>query len=406
MNHIEVGLVTDFRNHAQNLYDTGLNLGQAAPTTEFNDVVELFLKCANDVVELLEETSKQQAREKEAVSVKGLHEALRTADAARIEIDRAKRNHSWTHHVLQKNLYEFDDNDFYVEGLSSLKHRLNDLLVPDLIVSTPDLPESTVSPLRFDVRGERLYMMPPPPLALPAERRASVEEAWKELKELLVVLIETSAGQNNPQFRSALERCRGALGDDLSRLNVIILGIRVSVLDQIAQRADDFLMDVDAATLVALADQMKLFLEQFSEWTDYAQGNSHSLGTEDAERRAVSNASRVYEKMMQTEPNLLEPETLDILDSLEKDANPGVEIGDSPIARRSYLRAFRELLLRIAREVVSATEDAARKILRTSMATMARAALASAASALRDLANSEVWGFDWLKEFIEFIIKR
>ena len=192
----------------------------------------------------------------------------------------------------------------------------------------PPLPDPLPSPVRFEVRDEAVHKAPHPTPAPPDERRAGAESAWTALKQLLDDLAESPAGRNHPWIGRVLDRCRSTLGDEFQQMDVVMLGVHASRVDQIAQRADDILMEEGAANLVAFNAQLGLFLGQFPEWSEYARGIADGFGSDEAEQKAVSDASGAVQAMRNEAPDLLAPDAVDALAELEEEATPGTDADD------------------------------------------------------------------------------
>ena len=180
------------------------------------------------------------------------------------------------------------------------------------------LPDPLPSPVSFEIRDGAVHRAPHSTPAPPDERHAGAESAWMALKELLTDLAASSARQNHPLIDRVLGRCRSAFGDEFQQLDVIMLGVHASRLDQIALRADEILMPGDAADLVALNAQLGLFLGQFPDWLDYARGIADRFGSDGAEQKAVSDASAAVRAMREKAPNLLALDATDALNGLEE----------------------------------------------------------------------------------------
>ena len=221
----------------------------------------------------------------------------------------------------------------------------------------PSLPDPLPSPVSFEIRDGAVHKAPPPTPAPPDERRAGAESAWMALRELLADLAESSAGQNHPRIGRMLDRCRAAFGDEFQQMDVVMLGVHASRLDQMARRVDEILMPEDAANLVAFNAQLELFLGQFPEWSEYARGIADRFGSDEAEQKAVSDASDAVRAIQNESPNLLAPDAVDALTALEEDATPETDADGPgafapPASRRSHLRAARNLFLKLSSVVI------------------------------------------------------
>ena len=263
------------------------------------------------------------------------------------------------------------------------------------------LPDPLPSPVSFEIRDGAVHKAPHSTPALPDERRAGAESAWMALKELLADLAASPARQNHPSIDRVLDRCRSALGDEFQQLKVIMLGVHASRVDQIALRADEILMPGDAADLVAFNDQLGLFLAQFPDWIEYARGIDDPFGSDGAEQKAVSDASAAVRAMREKAPNLLAPDATDALKGLEEDATPETDVdGPSafapPNSRRSYLRASRDLLLKLSSVVIISVKKGMEKGIERHLRAMIIDALSAASTWLIDLATGLLPEFGWL----------
>ena len=126
MKHIQVSEVQDLHKYAKKTHE----LGDCAPTQEFDSAVGHLIQCWDELCNLLEEHGRQAAERRETVSVEGLDEAeaLGMTKAAVNEIDSARRHHMWEYQGDLPNEREFCQSDVNVEGLRTLKRRFNDFL--------------------------------------------------------------------------------------------------------------------------------------------------------------------------------------------------------------------------------------------------------------------------------------
>ena len=136
-----------------------------------------------------------------------------------------------------------------------------------------------------------------------------------------------------------------------------MLGVHASRVDQMARRVNEILMPEDAANLRAFNAQLELFLGQFPEWSEYARGIADRFGSDEAEQKAVSDASEAVQAMRNEAPDLLAPDAVDALTELEEDATPETDADDSgafapPASRRSFLLAARDLFLKLSNVVI------------------------------------------------------
>ena len=272
------------------------------------------------------------------------------------------------------------------------------------------LPDPLPSPVDFEIRDGAVHKAPHSTPAPPDERRAGAESAWMALKELLADLAASSARQNHPLIDRVLDRCRSALGDEFQQLNVIMLGVHASRLDQIALRADEILMPGDAADLVALNAQLRLFLGQFPDWIEYARGIVDPFGSDGAEQQAVSDASGAVRAMRENAPNLLAPDATDALIGLQEDATHETDVDGpgafaSPNSRRSYLRASRNLLLKLSSVLSTSAQKAIKKEVEKHLKTMIISAFSAASTWLTALATGLPAEFGWLTGIVAYLAR-
>ena len=268
---------------------------------------------------------------------------------------------------------------------------------------SPELPKSLPSPVSFEIRDGAVHKVSHPSPAPPDERRAAAETAWRSLKELLADLAESSAGQNNPRIGRVLDHCSAAFGYEFQQLDIVMLGVHASVLEYMAQRADEFLMPADAATVMAFNSQLGLFLGQFPEWSEYARGVAGRFGSDEAERQAVSDASGALRAIREDSPDLLAPDAVGVLVSLEDDATPvaNSDQGESIASltgRRSFLRGIRNLLLTLSRAACRGLEHG----VETHVKAMTLNALAAASTWLISLLTVLTAEFAWLSGVVAY----
>ena len=274
----------------------------------------------------------------------------------------------------------------------------------------PPLPDPLPSPVRFEVRDEAVHKAPHPAPAPPDERRAGAESAWTALKQLLDDLAESSAGQNHPRIGRVLDRCRSALGDEFQQMDVVMLGVHASRVDQIARRADDILMEEDAANLVAFNAQLGLFLGQFPEWSEYARGIADRFGSDEAEQQAVSDASGAVRAIRNEAPDLLAPDAVDALTELEEEATPETDADDPgapapPANRRSFLRACRDLFVKLSDVVVTHARQGVERGIKRFFEAATAGALSAASTWLLALATGLPAEFGWLSGIVTYLAR-
>ena len=274
----------------------------------------------------------------------------------------------------------------------------------------PLLSDPLPSPASFEIRDGAVHKAPHSTPAPPDERRAKAESAWATLKELLADLAESPAGQNNPSIGRVLNRCRAAFGHEFQQLDVIMLGVHASRFDQIALRVDEILMPGDAADLVAFNAQLGLFLGQFPEWSEYARGIADRFGSDEAEQKAVSDASDAVRAMRKDAPKLLAPDAVDALIGLEEGATHETDVDGSsafapPNNRRSYLRASRNLLLKLSSAVITPTEKGMKKGIERHFEAMTIGALSAASTWLIALAAGLPAEFSWLTGIVAYLAR-
>ena len=413
MRWIEVSRVWDLHKYAEKTHA----LGQRAPTQEFDSAVGHLIRCWDDLCNFLEELGREAAKRQETNFVEGLNEAevLGMTNAAVSTIDSARRHHMWEYRGYLPNEREIFPSDFYVEGLQTLKRRFNDFLDQErgcrraeIILYT--LPDPLPSPVSFEIRDGAVHKAPHSTPAPPDERRASAESAWTALKQLLDDLAESSAGRNHPRIGRVLGRCRSALGDEFQQMAIIMLGVHASRVDQIAQRADDILMPEDAANLVAFNAQLGLFLGQFPEWSEYARGIADRFGSDEAEQKAVSDASGAVRAVREKAPNLLALDATDALNGLEEDVTHETDVDGPdafapPNSRRSYLRTIRDLLRKLSSVVIISARKGMEKGIERHLEAMTTGALSAASTWLIALATGLPAEFGWLTGIVAYLAR-
>ena len=274
----------------------------------------------------------------------------------------------------------------------------------------PSLPDPLPSPVSFEIRDGAVHKAPSPTPAPPDVRRAGAESAWTALKEFLVDLAGSSAGQNHPRIGRMLDRCRAAFGDEFQQMDVVMLGVHASRLDQMARRVDEILMPEDAANLVAFNAQLGLFLGQFPEWSEYARGIADRFGSDEAEQKAVSDASDAVRAIQNESPNLLAPDAVDALTELEEDATPETDADGQgaltpPASRRSYLRANRNLFLKLSDVVITPARKGVEKGIERYFEAMTAGALFAASTSLFALAARLPAEFGWLSGIVTYLAR-
>lgn len=309
------------------------------------------------------------------------------------------------------NEREIFQSDVKIVGLLALKRKFNEFLDQERRNHrSGKLPDPLPSPVSFEIRDGAVHKAPPPTPAPPDERRADAESAWTALKELLADLAESSAGQNHPRIGRMLDRCRAALGDEFQQMDVVMLGVHASRLDQIARRVDEILMPEDAANLVAFNAQLGLFLGQFPEWSEYARGIADRFGSDEAEQKAVSDASEAVQAMRNEAPDLLAPDAVDALTELEEDATPETDADGQgaftpPASRRSYLRANRNLFLKLSDVVVTSARKGVERGIERHFEAMTIGALSAASISLLALAAGLPAEFGWLSGIATYLVR-
>ena len=409
MRVLDVVKVWDLHKYAEKTHA----LGQRAPTQEFDSAVGHLIRCWDDLCNLLEELGREAAGRHETYFVVGLHrgEVLGMTTAAVNAIDSARKHHMWEYLGDLPNEREIFQSDINVEGLSVLKGKFNEFLDQERRNHrSGKLPDPLPSPVSFEIRDGAVHKAPPPTPAPPDERRAGAESAWTALKELLADLAESSAGQNHPRIGHMLDRCRAAFGDKFQQMDVVMLGVHASRVDQMAQRADEILMPEDAANLVAFNAQLKLFLEQFPEWSEYARGIADRFGSDEAEQKAVSDASEAVQAMRNEAPDLLAPDAVDALAALEEDATPeanadGQGAFTPPASRRSYLRANRNLFLKLFRAAIDPVQKVVKEEIKRRVKAAAARVLSAASTWLLALAAGLPAEFGWLSGIVSYLVR-
>ena len=409
MRQIQVSEVWDLHKYAEEVYV----LDQPVLTKEFDSAVGDLIRCWDNLCNLLEEHGRQAAERRETVDVEGLNqrEVLEMTTAAVNAIDSARRHHMWEYWGDLPNEREIFQSDVKIVGLLALKRKFNEFLDQERRNHrSGKLPDPLPSPVSFEIRDGAVHKAPPPTPAPPDERRADAESAWTALKELLADLAESSAGQNHPRIGRMLDRCRAALGDEFQQMDVVMLGVHASRLDQIARRVDEILMPEDAANLVAFNAQLGLFLGQFPEWSEYARGIADRFGSDEAEQKAVSDASEAVQAMRNEAPDLLAPDAVDALTELEEDATPETDADGQgaftpPASRRSYLRANRNLFLKLSDVVVTSARKGVERGIERHFEAMTIGALSAASISLLALAAGLPAEFGWLSGIATYLVR-
>ena len=189
-----------------------------------------------------------------------------------------------------------------------------------------------------------------------------------------------------------------------------MLGVHASRFDQIALHVDEILMPGDAADLVAFNAQLGLFLGQFPEWSKYARGIADRFGSDEAEQKAVSDASGAVRAMREDAPSLLAPDAVDALTGLEESATHETDV-DGPGAfappnnRRSYLRASRNLLLKLSSVVIIPAQRGMEKGIERHFEAMTAGALFAAKTWLIALATGLPAEFGWLTGIVAYLAR-
>ena len=187
-----------------------------------------------------------------------------------------------------------------------------------------------------------------------------------------------------------------------------MLGVHASRVNQMAQRTDEILMPEDAANLVAFNDELGRFLGQFPEWSEYARGIADRFGSDEAEQKAVSDASDAVQAMRCEAPDLLAPDAVDALAALEEDATPeedadGPGAFAPPVSRRSYLRAARDLFLKLSRAAIGLAQEVVKEEIKRRVKAAAAHVLLAASTSLLSLASGFLADFGWLSEIIAYL---
>ncbi|MGD1922863.1 MAG: hypothetical protein ACFB03_01560, partial [Paracoccaceae bacterium] len=212
----------------------------------------------------------------------------------------------------------------------------------------PSAPEQKPTPVRFEFREGAVRKAQPDNPQTPEKRRSGAEQSHKAIAELLDRALSTNSARNNPTVAWTLEKCRASLGGDFESLEVAALGVFAAQLDELAKRADDFLMGEAAASVVASNAQLQFLLRQLPQWADYVKGVDEPFGTPQQENAAVRAVKAAIEEVVAAEPGLVAP---DANRELEDYATAAVseERADGPtepstLATRSYLRVAGDFL--------------------------------------------------------------
>ena len=187
----------------------------------------------------------------------------------------------------------------------------------------------------------------------------------------------------------------------------------VSIRDlhpQIAQRVNEILMPEDAANLRAFNAQLGLLLGQFPEWSEYARGIADRFGSDEAEQKAVSDASDAVQAMRNEAPDLLAPDAVDALTALKEDATPETDADGPgafapPASRRSHLRAARDLFLKLSDVVITPARKGVEKGIERYFEAMTAGALFAASTSLFALAAGLPAEFGWLSGIVTYLAR-
>lgn len=271
----------------------------------------------------------------------------------------------------------------------------------------PALPGQLPSPLRFQFRDGAVHTVEPPSPRLPGLQRRSVSEVWQALETMLSDLHGDSSGRNNPTLERVLHACHRALGSSFDEVHPILLGVHACRLQELAGRADEILLPDTAAELTALNAQLQLFLEHFPDWQDYANGLAQPFGTPEAESKAVREGAAALAAIERASPEIITPKAKHALEELQLAAvtEPAAdgEKAAHPIARRSWLRAVRNVLSVLSADALASSRDGLRLGIKTIAASATVITLAAAAQNLLGLARALPNEFGWLSRFVAYL---
>ena len=272
----------------------------------------------------------------------------------------------------------------------------------------PETPAERPSPLLVEMRDGRLSLVHRP--EAPDE---ALKTAWQGLREMLEDFDQGGAARNTPKLRVVVTRCMSAIGRDYELLDVVRLGQHGSRLDGYAKRADDILMGEDAADLIALSAQVKLFLAQFESWSTYANSLQTAFDSDANEANAVSIAAEVIDEIKVQAPDLIAAEVQEPLDALQDEAaaEPSID-GDvlaPPLARRGFLRAVRSSLIAFMADALAVTRSLAVKATGTVVFTAGSgyvlASLEKSAGLLTKLSQALPSEFGFLADLAQYLLR-
>ncbi|MEL6767038.1 MAG: hypothetical protein AAFP17_07650 [Pseudomonadota bacterium] len=278
--------------------------------------------------------------------------------------------------------------------------------------SLGELPEAKPAPAHFEFRDGAIRIEPSQGSDQLEDRVASVEAAWRALRDMLQDFLDAGGGGQDPRLARALDRTLASFSDEFETLNIVGVGVHAARLQQFAMRADEVLMPQDAAELVAVNAQLSIFLAQFTEWSDYQTSISDGFGAPEAEQEAVDQASEAIGELVDAAPELVSEEATAELEALKEEATPDIYADQplaSPMARRSYLRAARSFFRAYAAPALGAVSGSAREGVRKGIskhfeATTA-AGLSSAQTWLIALATGLPSEFAWLAGVVTYVTR-
>lgn len=302
----------------------------------------------------------------------------------------------------QRVLYGFENDRQPVAAANSALSRI----IADHQGYPALLPEERATPMAFVRADEQIDALP---IAVSTERAnlGVIAAAHAALSAMMEDFASGSGGAQFPKLATTITRCRAALGANPASIDVIGLGVHVSVLSGFTQRADEFLLPEDAAQLSAIETEVYRFLSQFDEWGQYASTMATPLGTADAETQAFADAQAAMSHIMDLAPDLFSDRAKEALAALHYAALPDGDLGSGhPTAAgrlRSYLRAVRSALFAVAIWVLDQVKQGTGKGIQATVGIAAAAVLTGASMLLVRLASGLPAEFGFLSAILSYL---